>query len=744
MRLQPSRTGLSFSLSTKLALGFLLAIALPAVIVSVIFLTARQDIDRRNIESYTRQVGQQQRQSLTTLFSNAKGTLRGFAESRDTNRLLIGLLLDDVNSTPPLPISTEQEVAAVMDSQLLNPATTIFQDVLLLDQDGIVAASAGNQVLSTFDISQDASNSAAYQRITRARADDPTVNDLVVVTQRGQPVVEVVQAVRLRDTEVIVGYLVATLDIEATLIPNLRINDPNIPVYSFLLSNNGIIISPPASNTVAGQSTNTVGISRAREGETNFDIYRIEGGVGEEVGGYYTTIQGTPFIMVTQIPVAAVLRQLEDYFGAFGFIVFVALHGIILVIFVFLYNRNLTQPIASLKRAMQAVATGNFDVPVPELNRADEMGDLARTFVDMRQETQALIQELQTRIQSRARDVQATQEISRVAVTQRNLDSLMNDVVELIVERFPNIYHAQIFLINEDQRYAILRASTGEAGRKLLERGHRLGVGSISVIGQVTAQGEIIVARDTAFSEVHKRNEFLPETRAELAVPLRIGEDIIGALDVQSREGASFNNDQIQVLQIMADQIAVAIENARLYQESVRRIRSVRDRTRDETLRAWRDYMFDNRTQRLVRRAGTPTDVDLDHLREQALATGQPVVGEVTERDTIPLAVPLWLRGEIVGVVAWELIASDYDGNTLQLAKDLVDRFAMSLDNTRLFEQSQRATERERLVNEISAKLTAETEVSEILQTAIREVGQALRAPQVSIRLNQDDQQTNS
>jgi GAF domain-containing protein len=265
------------------------------------------------------------------------------------------------------------------------------------------------------------------------------------------------------------------------------------------------------------------------------------------------------------------------------------------------------------------------------------------------------------------------------------------------------------------------------------------------VIGQVTAQGNVIVARDTAASEVHKQNEFLPETRAELAVPLRVGDDIIGALDVQSRESASFDEEQIQVLQIMADQIAVAIENARLYQESVRRIRAVRDRTRDQTIHAWRDYMFDNRRQRLVHQAGYSTNTDIDDLHERALVTGKPAVSDVTDRDTVTLALPLRLRGEIIGVVAWELPAASYDGNQLQLAQDLVERLAASLDNTRLFEQSLRATERERLVNEISTKLTAQTDVSEILQTAIREVGQALRAPQVSIRLNQgQDEQTNN
>jgi GAF domain-containing protein len=112
-------------------------------------------------------------------------------------------------------------------------------------------------------------------------------------------------------------------------------------------------------------------------------------------------------------------------------------------------------------------------------------------------------------------------------------------------------------------------------------------------------------------------------------------------------------------------------------------------------------------------------------------------MGDITGHNTIPVAVPIQLRGQTLGAVEWELPLDDMNENKLQLAQELANRLAVSLENARLFEESQRATERERIVNSIAAKLTPQTEVSEILQTAVREVGQALRAPQVSIRLHQ-------
>ncbi len=733
---QTTRTPKPFPIAFKLALGIFAAALLPTLFLTSIFLTARQDIDRRNIESYVRQVGERQRQMLTTEIARAKNTLQEFTATPDTNGILVGLLLDDIRTSPVFAQSTPQEVSGVMSDRLLNAGSAVFTDVRLLDPTGVVVAASqrDDDRTAIFEPQSVASRSVAFEEITRAQQAG-TADQVIIVTQRGVPTIEIATIVKLRQTDNVVGYLVATLNTEGVIHPILNQGDSSLPAYSFLQSTNAIIISRAEDTPQARASLNNMAVQRAQRGESDFAFYSVQQDAGE-LGGYYATIQDTPLVLVTEMPVSAVLRQPAEYFGAWGFVLVVGLLALVGISAVFLYNRDLTAPIDQLRRAMQAVSVGNYDEPIPSVNRSDELGELSRTFVDMREQMRSIVMELQTRIDSRTRDVETTQEISRVAVSQRDLQQLMNDVVNLIVDRFANIYHAQIFLLDSDNHYAVLRSSTGDAGQKLLARGHRLAVGSISVIGQVTVQGEVIIAKDTAVSEVHRRNEFLPDTRAELAIPLRIGERIIGALDVQSRQNAAFEDEQVQVLQIMADQVAIAIENARLYQESTRRIRAVQEQSRVQTVRAWQDYMFDQRTHQLVRRAGHPTDIDLEPLRQQAVVTQEPAVGSVTARDTIPIAVPLRLREEIIGVVVWELPQQDYDHNKLQLAKDLVERLALGLDNTRLFEQSQNAAERERVVNDIAAKLAVQTNVDEILQLAVQEVGQALRAPQVSIRLN--------
>jgi GAF domain-containing protein len=238
---------------------------------------------------------------------------------------------------------------------------------------------------------------------------------------------------------------------------------------------------------------------------------------------------------------------------------------------------------------------------------------------------------------------------------------------------------------------------------------------------------------------VHQRNELLPLTRAELAIPLKVGNVTIGALDVQSRIRDSFGKDEIAILQTMADQVAVAIENARLYQESVRRLEEIERVNRTSTLEAWQEYLHSQRARQLSSEAGIISGNDLSAIRKQAIRENRIVVGKMTSNQTIPIAVPVQLRGQTLGAVEWEIPAADLNDNKLQLAQELANRLAVSLDNARLFQESQRAAERERVVNNIAARLTPQTEISDILQTAVREVGQALRAPQVSIRLHRTD-----
>ncbi len=724
----------AFPIWLKLLVGFTIALLILAAPAFVWLRAGIDDIAIQGARTYLLNIGTEQKQDIENALSAARSGLASFLTVETNEQTVIGLLLQDRNiggSTNPFNIENS-DVVELFRENLINVSASLFESARILTRDGQVVAQVS--AASTIVTQPDEANEPAYRAAIAGLLQGQ--GQALSVSAAGGGVIELSQVLYWRDGNPI-GFLIVRLSNSRLLFNYLRLSETNNPygAYSFLTTANDVLIAPSNVLSDALQFNQSVAVDQGLAGNTGVETYVVtQTDTPSEFIGYYTPLRDTPFALVVQTPTQNAYAYAFSYFTVRGFVVAIGL-AVLISVLVVTFNNLIVPPLNRLRRATQAMRDGDFNVEVTDVQRGDEIGALAVSFVTMREQVRGLIDDLEERVEKRSRDIAATQEISRFAVSQRDLGLLLNRVVDLIVERFPNIYHAQIFLIDSASEWAVLRSSTGEPGQQLLSRGHRLGVGSVSVIGQVTQQGRLVVARDTAASQVHRRNEFLPDTRAELAIPLRIGDEVIGALDVQSRLRDAFAEDEVAILSTMADQIAVAIQNARLYEESTRRVAEIEDINRKATLRAWQDYMRDQRTHVLIEEAGVATDIDMSPLRQQAMLTGEVALGQTTVRNTVPIAVPIRLRGQTLGSVEWEVPAASFGEDRLELAKELANRLALSLDNARLFQESQRATERERLVNNIAAKLTTQNNINDILQTAVREVGQALRAPQVSISL---------
>jgi PAS domain S-box-containing protein len=217
-----------------------------------------------------------------------------------------------------------------------------------------------------------------------------------------------------------------------------------------------------------------------------------------------------------------------------------------------------------------------FDATISKLND-DQVFWVARDITERKLSEEAIVRQNEY--------LAAAAEIGRLVTSTLDLDTLFSRTVNLISERL-GFYHAAIFIIEETGFNAVLREATGEAGEEMKHRQHSLAVGSKSVIGSTTAAGEPKVVNNTTEDPIHRPNPLLPETRAEVGIPLRVGNRVIGALDLQATEVGAFTQDDIAILQILADQIAVAIDNARSYelsQEAVREMREI-DRLKSQFL----------------------------------------------------------------------------------------------------------------------------------------------------------------
>ncbi|MCU0480608.1 MAG: GAF domain-containing protein [Anaerolineae bacterium] len=710
----------------RLAIVIFIAITIPTVIAFVLIERELRVTDLDNLRSYITFQGLERRDDVNAFFNATTLAMSDFANDSSNRNFLIRLM--GFNSSTQ---SVLDGLVQAIDSNLTE--TGLFTQVELMDMDGIVLLSNTNfvrgQRVPVVPLGTDKSGDLAYQTAQNASLTNRE-SSLIAISVADNPQVQIVYMIS--NVEGALGYIVGTINVQTGLLPRMFAEAGFIESNSYLATSDGAVITQADYFQQALQSAQVSPILDALVQDSGTQVYRI--GDASYVA-HYTPIENTPFALITETPLQVSFAQnLQNVILQFPLIIFALF--VLWLILTILTNLSLAQPLQELAQVTQAVSEGNYEMPISSLQRNDDIGILARTIANTREQIQTLLSDLQTRIQVRVRDLQATQEVSRFAATQREPQALMDKVVDLISHSFPNIYHAQIFLIDDAGIFAILRASTGEAGRNLLARGHRLQVGSQSVIGRCTDEARVVIARDTLESDVHRKNEFLLETRAELAIPLKVGDKIIGALDVQSKFRDSFNEEQVNILQTMADQIAIAIENTRLYQESLRRLEELTISNRVATRATWVEYMNYRREATLSSQFSIGTPVKSNQtLRESVLTQGIAIIGQKTDYNTIPFAVPIQLRGQTLGAVEWEFPASDFSQEKVQLAMELVGRLALSLDNARLFEESQRAIERERLVNDIAAKLTTQTEIDAILQTAVREVGQALRVPMVSINL---------
>ncbi|HEC21580.1 MAG TPA: GAF domain-containing protein, partial [Chloroflexi bacterium] len=368
--------------------------------------------------------------------------------------------------------------------------------------------------------------------------------------------------------------------------------------------------------------------------------------------------------------------------------------------------------------------------------------------------------------QIRARRLQATNEVTRTASSILNIDILLPLVVQQISDAF-GYYHVQIFLLDEAGEWAVLKASTGEVGQELLRRGHKLAVGSQSVIGQVTARGEPVIAHDTDTDPVHRRNELLPDTRAEMALPLRTGDRVIGALDVQSVQPNAFDPEAQAILRSLADQIAVTLENVQLFQEIQERVAELttinlvaQSVSRADTL----EELYDVVTAQLMRTFGarhgylglidrsniihlpifieggerieSPEPFPLgegltshvlqskkvllinENAMEKAEQMGAKLVGAVPKSLLI---VPLMLGNEAIGVISIQDMEKEnaFTEAHIRQLSTLAAYIAVKIRNAELLEEAQRRADELGFLFNVTRAAVSSTELDEALSNVV-------------------------
>ena len=346
----------------------------------------------------------------------------------------------------------------------------------------------------------------------------------------------------------------------------------------------------------------------------------------------------------------------------------------------------------------------------------------------------------------RAHMFQAIAQVTRAIISTQNLQDLLPQITQVISQQF-DFYHVGIFLLDSNNEFAVLSATNSKGGQKMLDRGHKLRVGQIGIVGTVAENGKPRIAFDVGMDANFFNNPDLPETRSEMALPLFSSrQQLIGVLDVQSVEVNAFSQDDIQILTTLTDQVSVAITNARLYEETQKALLESDLLYRRNIQTGWAKF---TRAQKLsgIRKQGVKANLLFEPVElpgSQEVTHSGDIFQKKADQDdqNTHMTIPMKLRGEVVGLLNIKTDGDrEWSPDEMDIINAIMERAALSIDNARLLAESRKIAEKERVIGEISSKVSSFTNRDNILQAAAAEIGRVMPGAEVIIQLQKKNDQ---
>ena len=342
-------------------------------------------------------------------------------------------------------------------------------------------------------------------------------------------------------------------------------------------------------------------------------------------------------------------------------------------------------------------------------------------LLQLKNSLETRINERTVELEHRASQMEAVASVARSITAVQELEELLPSICQVVSEQF-GFYHTGIFLLDERSEYAVLQVANSKGGQEMLKRGHRLRVGATGIVGTVAGQGKSRVVLDVGADSAYFNNPDLPDTRSEIALPLKVGSQLVGVLDVQSKEINAFHEEDVAVLEILANQVSIAIGNARLFSQTKQSLEASQTIYQQFVEQDWARFVQTVKHTGYVYDGVKTTPTDNAAVSDQSNAIKIPIrirglpVGSITIRSSNPLRA--WSQGEV------------------NLAQSAAERAGLAVENYRLLIEAQRRAAKERTVSEITARIGSSVDLREIMQTAVEEIGHALSGSEVTVQFN--------
>ncbi len=349
------------------------------------------------------------------------------------------------------------------------------------------------------------------------------------------------------------------------------------------------------------------------------------------------------------------------------------------------------------------------------------------------QELIAIRSDLEARVEERTRDLDrrnrylvAISEIVRETSSLLEESAILQRAADLIAQRF-EFYHVGLFMLDAKSEYAVLRAVSSEGGRAMIDRGHRLLVGKQGIVGYVTGIGLPRISQDIALDRIHTVSAELPDTRSEMALPLKARGEIIGALDIQDSTENAFTQQDVTILQTLADQLALAISNARLYDQSRESLEEAQRAYGELNRRGWLESQRQGRLPSYRYLAGS-------RRRAERIETGTLPTLDSPARIELPIQV----RGQVIGAI--EIGRGEEENWSTEeqaVLEAIAEQMGIALDGARLYDATQQRAANERMISALTTEIRESLDMEVILRTAAARLREELDLAEVTIRLSE-------